>query len=407
MTRLARLDCVARLGLVLACLAVTASNAAEVRALEARRDDLPADMELAPLPRTAPVPPEAPKPSTAVVELGRLLFFDPVLSSTREVSCATCHDPRWGWADGRPLPIGVGGRGNGPARVASGEALFPPLTRNTPSLLDVAFNGLTTGKPCPPDQAPMFWDARTTGLERQVAFPIGALGEMRADDCPESQALPRALERVRAIPGYEERFAAAFGPGAGATQVVTADRLARAIATFERTLVTAPTPVDRFLSGDASALDATQQRGLRVFREAGCQHCHGGPMFSDFKLHVGGVPDPTPGGQRAFRTPTLRNLRHTAPYLHNGSLRTLGEVLAFYDNLADAVAETLDGGVPASGPALDPLLKHLSLRPEDFPALEAFLDALSTSTYDQTRPDSVPSGLAIAGDPQGPGRRSR
>ena len=118
-------------------------------------------------------------------------------------------------------------------------------------------------------------------------------------------------------------------------------------------------------------------------------------MFSDFKLHFIGVADSTSDGRREFRTPTLRNLRHTAPYMHNGSLRTLRDVLIFYDELAEAVRETLDGGDTAGQPSLDPLLKQLNLCAEDFPALEAFLDTLSSDTYDQTRPAKVPSGLPV------------
>ncbi len=143
------------------------------------------------------------------------------------------------------------------------------------------------------------------------------------------------------------------------------------------------------------ALNSEQQRGLRIFQDAGCIHCHGGPMLSDFKLHFIGMPDSTVDVQREFRTPTLRNLRHTAPYMHDGSLRTLHDVLVFYDQLAEAVSETLDGGDTTALPRLDPLLKQLNLNPEDFPALEAFLDTLSNNDYNQTVPAQIPSGLPV------------
>jgi cytochrome c peroxidase len=118
-------------------------------------------------------------------------------------------------------------------------------------------------------------------------------------------------------------------------------------------------------------------------------------MLSDFKLHVIAAPDGVADSRREFRTPTLRNLRHTAPYMHNGSLRTLRDVSIFYEALADAVSETLDGGDTTTQPRLDPLLKHLNLNADDFPALEAFLDALNDEAYDQTIPAEVPSGLPV------------
>ena len=353
---------------------------------------VPPEMRLGVLPLLAPEPKNNPT-TAAKVALGRLLFFDPILSSTKEVSCATCHNPRFGWSDGRATPIGVGGSGMGPARTFRGPASLPVLPRNVPTILDVGFNGLVAGAKLDPAAAPMFWDARAQSLEQQVFTPLKSPGEMRGDDCLENQAVAEVVSRLRAIGEYRERFHAAFDEAAD--QAVTAEHLAQAIAAFERSLVTARTAFDRFLEGDASALNVAQQHGLRVFQDAGCIQCHGGPMLSDFKLHFIGVPDSTTDGQREFRTPTLRNLRHTAPYMHNGSLRSLRDVLVFYDELTEAVTETLDGGDTAAQPRLDPLLKQLNLNPEDFPALEAFLDTLSHNDYDQTVPTKVPSGLAL------------
>jgi cytochrome c peroxidase len=259
--------------------------------------------------------------------------------------------------------------------------------------LNVGFNGLVAGAKLDPATAPMFWDSRAQSLEQQIFTPLTSSGEMRGDDCPQDQAVAAAVARVRAIGEYRERFEAAFGQAAD--PAVTAEHLTQAIAAFERSLVTPRTAFDRFIAGDTSALNATQQRGRRIFQDAGCQQCHGGPMFSDFKLHFIGVPGGTTDGRRLFRTPTLRNLRHTAPYMHNGSLRTLRDVLIFYDQLADAVSETLDGGDQTQQPPLDPLLKQLNLNPDDFPALEAFLDGLSNDDYEQDVPATVPSGLAV------------
>jgi cytochrome c peroxidase len=270
----------------------------------------------------------------------------------------------------------------------------PLLERNTPSLLNVGWNGLVSGVPANPILAPMFWDSRVQGLEQQVVHPIQSPAEMCGDGCLEGAAMTRAVERLQAITVYRTLFAEAFDLAAG--PAVSRPHLTQAIATFERSLTTPGTPFDRYIEGETSALTPLAQRGLNVFQDAGCIQCHGGPMFSDFKLHFLGVPDSTSAGRREFRTPTLRNLRHAAPYLHNGGRRTVRDVLIFYDELAEAVSETLDGGDSSAYPPLDPLLKHLNLNAEDFPALEAFLDALNAEDYDQTVPGAVPSGLPVA-----------
>lgn len=289
------------------------------------------------------------------IELGRRLFFDPILSATGTVSCATCHQPSKGWTDGRRTAMGIG-----------------PLTRNTLTILNVGFNA----------GGVMFWDNRETGLEAQVRHPILAREEMRGDACEEHEALDLAVRRVRAQPGYDRRFRNIFGGK------VTFEWVAEAIAAFERSLVTSDTAFDRFLRGDKSALNGQQQRGLRIFEQAGCNRCHGGPMLSDFKMHVVGGP----GERQAFRTPSLRNLTHTAPYMHNGRLRTLDDVLLFYEQLMDEVSETLEGGDQATQPPLDPLLRHLSLNAEDFEHVKAFLESASAAQYDQTVPPAGPPG---------------
>ncbi|NOS72211.1 MAG: cytochrome-c peroxidase [Verrucomicrobia bacterium] len=356
------------------------------------KQSIPPEMQFAVLPLSAPAPTNNPS-TEAKVALGRLLFFDPILSSTKDVSCATCHNPRFGWTDGRAIPIGVGGAGIGPARTFRGPASLPVLPVNVPSILNVGFNGLVTGTKFDPAAAPMFWDSRVQSLEQQVFIPLISRAEMRSDDCPENEAVTQAVLRVRAIDEYRERFHAAFGQPPDVA--VTAEHLAQAIAAFERSLVAPRTAFDRFLAGDGSALNAQQQQGLQVFQEAGCPQCHGGPMLSDFKLHSIGLPDVTTHNRRQFRTPSLRNLRHTAPYMHDGSKRTLLDVLVFYDELSEAVTETLDGGDTTLQPPLDPLLKTLNLNPESFPALEAFLNTLSNDGYDQSVPDKVPSGLPL------------
>jgi cytochrome c peroxidase len=241
----------------------------------------------------------------------------------------------------------------------------------------------------------MFWDARAHGLEAQVLHPIQARDEMQGET-HDGPGLEPVLARLRAIPEYRERFARAFA--ASAPDPITAAHLTQAIAAFERTLVAAESHFDRSLRG-TEKLTETEQRGLRIFEKAGCIQCHGGPMFSDFKLHFIGVTDTGAEARRPFRTPTLRNLRQTAPYMHHGGLRTLDDVLVFYEALSDEVSETLDGGAEAN-PPLDPLLRKLDLRADDFPDLKAFLETLEDDHYDRTIPAAVPSGLPPAGEPR-------
>ncbi len=353
----------------------------------------PAEMRFEALPARVVEP--AGNPSTpAKIKLGRLLFFDPILSATQEVACATCHHPRFGWADARRTPLGVGGAGLGPARLWQGAPGVRPLLRNTPSLLNVAFNGLVAGRALDPTAAPMFWDARRQGLEGQVREPLQSRDEMRGERCAEGEAVPAAVARIRQIAEYRELFREAFPDP---EEPVAIHPLGQAIAAFERTLIAGDSPFDRFMRGESSALSAGGQRGMRIFQTAGCIQCHGGPMFSDFKLHVIGTSDSAPEGRRDFRTPTLRNLRFTAPYLHHGGLATLEAVLAFYERLSDEVSETLDGGDGSGHPALDPLLQRLDLHAEDFADLGAFLDSLNDDRYDRSAPARVPSGLPVAG----------
>ena len=348
--------------------------------------------KLAALPRVAPSPADNPT-TPEKIELGRLLFFDPVLSATRDVACATCHQPSHGWADGRATPIGVDGVGLGPQRALRNGATIPPLLRNTPSILNVAFNGITTESRCDPNTAPMFWDSRVQGLESQALVPIRTREEMRGDICSDQEAVKAAVVRLNSIDRYRLLFARAFP----SDPILTSAHLAQAIAAFKRSLIATDTAFDRFMRGDAKALTAEQQRGLQVFQRAGCALCHNGPMLSDYKLHFIGASSSGPDSLRELRTPTLRHLKHTAPYMHDGHLQTIRYVLVFYEQLMDTVSEALDGGDNASTPALDPLLKKLSLKVEDFPALESFLDSLSDDHYDKLTPTSVPSGLPVGG----------
>jgi cytochrome c peroxidase len=174
------------------------------------------------LPRSAALPTDTP----AKVELGRLLFFDPILSATRYVACATCHHPKFGWADARPTPLGMHASGIGPQRRLVKAAEFQPLRRNTPTILNAAFNGIESDKPFDPQAAPMFWDNRVQSLEAQALVPVRQREEMRGDVCSEAEAVPEMIERLKSIPEYRQRFEGK----------ITANKVADAIAAFERAI---------------------------------------------------------------------------------------------------------------------------------------------------------------------------
>ncbi|MCF7789487.1 MAG: hypothetical protein K9N47_25415 [Prosthecobacter sp.] len=328
------------------------------------------------LPRSAALPGDTP----SKIALGRLLFFDPILSATRDVACATCHHPQHGWADGRPTPLGVHASGIGPGRKLIQGAAFLPLTRNTPTILNAAFNGIETGKPFDPAKSPMFWDNRVRSLEAQALAPIRQREEMRGDVCSEGDAVPSMIERLNSIPEYVKLF----------ETEITADKVSQAIAAYERTLITPDAPFDRFMRGDKTAMTAEQQQGMAAFQKAGCALCHNGPMLSDFKLHAIGQTD-SATNRTEFRTPSLRNLKHTAPYMHHGGTLTLDEVLLFYDRLMDQAAETLEGGDTSTLPPLDPLLRQMNMLPEDHAPIKAFLEALNSDDYDKSVPERLPS----------------
>lgn len=320
-------------------------------------------------------------------ELGKLLFFDPILSATSDIACGTCHIPALAYTDGLPLAIGMGGTGLGPGRVPGLE--FPNAGRNTPTLMNVAFNGLQEGEEFQdPARAPMFWDHRVRGLEDQVLEPIRTASEMRGSAVLEEDAIPDAVQRLSGIPEYVTLFEQAFGPGG-----IDETRLSRALATYVRSLVTRNSPFDRFMRGDAAAMTAQQQRGMEVFEEADCAGCHNGPMLSDWslkRLGVGTNPDrPTAdegAGDFRFRSASLRNIELTAPYMHNGTMATLEEVVDFY-----AAGNSLHPDVQGND------LERQDISGNDRRALVAFLEALTDTDFDHTVPASVPSGLPVPG----------
>lgn len=334
------------------------------------------DTRLAALPRVAALPED----DEELVELGQWLFFDPVLSHNREVACATCHHPDHGWADGRSTPLGVGGVGLGPRRKLAAGSRFEPINRNSPSLLNSAFNGMDILGTYPAPRQPMFWDLRADGYAQQAIGPLQAPAEMLGRQCPPHQALPQLLERLRAIPDYREAMQGQ----------VNMDQVTRALAAFQRSLIAVNSPFDRHLRGEKNAMNQRQIKGMQAFHRAGCSLCHNGPMLSDFKLHNIGL-------EPALRTAPLRNLALSAPYMHHGGEPSLESVMNFYDRLADRAAETLDGGDENTMPALDPLMQRLDLLPEDHGLIIEFLGALNDPNPPRTRPSAVPSGLPVGG----------
>jgi cytochrome c peroxidase len=321
--------------------------------------------------RAVPEQPAAPADNPITEEkreLGFLLFWDPVLSGNRDVACASCHHPRFAYADARPLAIGTGGA---------------ELARNTPSLLHTAWNGLRGETTPRPEDAPMFWDSRARSLESQAKGPLHAEREMRGAmaDADVSSELAR---RLAAIPEYATRFAAAFG-----SNEINEQRVAMAIATFERMLTTGTSPFDRFMRGDSAALTISAKRGLTAFFGAGCGNCHGGPMFSDFELHALGAGTAHHGvtdqgdGRGRFRTPSLRNVTKTAPYMHDGSQATLDDVYDFYNRIDRD-----------EDPLLDDVGRVTGSERRD---LTAFLASLADDVVDDRVPAEVPSGLPVGG----------
>jgi len=299
------------------------------------------------------------------VALGRLLFYDPLFSSDREVACATCHSEAWGMGDALPRSVGVGGGTlAGPGRVG------PNVTRrNAQTLWNVAYR--TT----------LFWDGRSASLEDQVHFPFDTAIEL-------GRPVPDVVADLRAKPGYQTLFARAFP---GERDPVTADNLARAIATFERTLVSDNALYDAYVGGDEGALTDETRRGMELFAEEGCATCHVPPLFSSERFEDRGVT-PVPGvedlgrfeataneGDRnRFKVPTLRNTRETGPFFHTGSVA----------KLPDAVRHEVDFSVEHDGAR--------RLEEDELSMLSAFiLKGLYDPNRTPIRPTEVPSGLPV------------
>ncbi len=282
-----------------------------------------------------PVPVDNPQSSRKIL-LGKQLYFDTRLSKNNTISCATCHNPAMGWSDIGPTSTGIHGQ--------KGLRRAPPVS-------NAAYSPL------------QFWDGRASSLEEQAEGPMQNPVEM-------GNTLDNVVKTLNGIPGYVREFKQVFG-----TTPITIDQVAKAIASFERTVVTTDSRYDRYLSGNKNALTPLEKEGLAVFNGKGrCAVCHSGQALSDGKFHnlgagkAGASADTgryavthDPRDMGAFKTPTLRDVALRPPYMHDGSEKTLESVVDFYNK----------GGM--KNPGLDPLITPLGLSPEETKALVAFM----------------------------------
>ncbi|UGQ47990.1 cytochrome-c peroxidase [Massilia endophytica] len=294
-----------------------------------------------------PSAPPAPRdniPNADRVALGKMLFFDPRLSGTRSMACASCHNPMLGWSDGL-----------GTARGQFGQT----LPRSSPSIVNAAYNAL------------LMWDGRKNTLEEQALAPLDSAVEMNAD-------LEQVLRWFKRSPDYQQAFARAYP-----NEPIGRDTLGKAIASFERTVVSRNSPFDRWLAGEPGALTPQQLRGFALFMDRGranCVACHAAPNFTDGGFHNVGLASgahreadagryrikPIAAMRGAFKTPALRDVEYTAPYFHDGSAATLQAVIEHYNA----------GG--RSRANLAPEIKPLGLTRVEQADLVAFLLALSS-----------------------------
>lgn len=334
--------------------------------------------------------------TTEKMELGRLLFYDPILSGSKDVACASCHHPEFGYAESLPLSIGVNGQGLSERRRFVANNDIPFTKRNSQTLLNTAFNGINENGKYSPSDAPMFWDLRAKGLEEQALMPIKTFEEMRGHGFKEEIIAGEIEQRLKSISEYRKLFKNVFGEKA-----ITAVNISKALASFQRSLVANNSRFDKYMRGDKSAMSTREIEGMQLFLEVGCARCHNGPMLSDYKTHVLGVVDneqlavSDSGFQRsyAFRTPSLRNLRFTRPYMHNGKIKELKEVMTFYEDLPGKDVPNKN----IQKERVDTLARMLKLEFRDINTILEFLSTLNDDQYDRKIPVSVPSGLPVGG----------
>lgn len=308
--------------------------------------ELPAGLKSMKIPRSNPLTKEK-------IELGKQLYFDPRLSRDNTVSCASCHDPKLGWSNGEAFATGIDGQVGG---------------RSAPTIINSGYSYF------------QFWDGRAIQLEGQALGPIQNPIEMDLD-------LETLVEKLKGVQAYREQFKEVFGGD------ITADGVAKAIASFERTILSGDAPYDRFKAGDESALSAEAKRGMELFfGKAKCSACHSGSNFSDGAFHNIGVsidkeePDlgrhvvtKLGGDKGSFKTPTLREIARTAPYMHDGSEKTLRDVVVYYNR----------GG--NKNPQLDEAIFPLKLTEQEIDDLVTFMEeGLSSHNYPEVEPPDLP-----------------
>lgn len=311
-------------------------------------------------PSEVPFPEDNPY-TTAKAELGRTLFFDPRLSGSNYISCGTCHNPSFAWGDG--LPKGIG-------------HAMTQLGRRTPTILNLAWS------------EQLMWDGRFETLEEQALGPMAAPVEM-------NQQMEAIVTELKAIPEYRTLFRVSFGD-----EGVTVPNIAKAIATYERTVVSGIAPFDRWVAGDEVAISESAKRGFDLFNnKANCVACHSGWNFTDDSFHDVGLPDKDIGRgeqlpdiqvmQHAFKVPTLRNSVERAPYMHDGSLRNLFSVVAHYN----------DGFTKR--PSLSSEIFKLNLTDAEQADIVEFLKTLSSNDAPVALPRLPPADQTLAGSVSG------
>lgn len=287
-------------------------------------------------PPTIPFPSDNPY-TIAKVALGKALYFDTRLSRANVLSCASCHNPAYGWGDGQPKGVGDG---------------MKTLGRRSPTIINAAYGHI------------FMWDGRAVSLEEQALGPIKTDVEMNLP-------LDQLLERLKSIPGYAPMFDAAFPQ-----QGIKAEHIAKAIATYERTVVSANAPFDAWVEGNEKAISEEAKRGFALFNtKAACVRCHSGWNFTDDSFHDIGLASEDVGRgkflpsiikmQHAFKTPGLREIARRGPYMHDGSMTTLAAVVEHYDK----------GGIDR--PSRSDLIRPLGLTSEEKKDLVAFMLALT------------------------------
>ncbi len=302
------------------------------------------------------------------VILGKLLFSVPILSGSNQISCSTCHNPQNSWADHQTVAVGHDHQTG---------------TRNVPSLLNVYA------------RKTFFWDGRATTLQEQALAPIEAHNEMAMD----AKKLPKKLAKIK---GYKDLFKAAFG-----SSEVTFDRITQALADFQMTLTSRRSRFDEFLDGSSKSLTDQEISGLHLFRtKARCMNCHSGQFFTDEEFHNIGLTyynrkkyedwgryhvTKNPDDIGKFRTPSLRDVMNTGPWMHHGLFDSMTGVLNMYNSgmhMIDPKPE--QKAADPLYPYTDPLMKKLDLTKAEIKDIEAFLHAITATKYRMNRPESYP-----------------